>query len=155
GGLSSASERDIRVGGIGDVPVSAFAGLGYVALGHLHGQQTIVAGGSGGSSPRASTVRYSGSPLAFSFSEWRQAKSVTLVEIDGAGLVTTTKLAAPVPRRLREVRGTLENLLARAETDLADLADAWVKVVLTDSVRPAAPMERLREKWPHTLVLDF
>jgi DNA repair protein SbcD/Mre11 len=168
GGLSSASERDIRVGGIGDVPASVFAGHNYVALGHLHGQQTITvggsggshpqagaAGGSGGSPPQASTVRYSGSPLAFSFSEWRHAKSVTLVDIDAAGLVTTTKLATPVPRRLREVRGTLEGLLARAQTDLAGLADAWVKVVLTDTARAAAPMERLREKWPHTLVLDF
>ena len=43
----------------------------------------------------------------------------------------------------------------RAESDLADLAGAWVKVTLTDTVRPSAPMERLREKWPHTLVLDF
>jgi exonuclease SbcD len=56
---------------------------------------------------------------------------------------------------LREVRGRLDDLLARAGTDLADLSGAWVKAVLTDPVRPAAPMERLREKWPHTLVLDF
>jgi len=53
------------------------------------------------------------------------------------------------------VRGRLGELLARADGDLADLAGAWVKVVLTDAVRPAAPMERLREKWPHTLVLEF
>jgi exonuclease SbcD len=60
-----------------------------------------------------------------------------------------------VPRPLREVRGRIGDLLARADGDLADLAGAWVKVVLTDPVRPSAPMERLREKWPHTLVLDF
>jgi exonuclease SbcD len=105
-------------------------------------------------------IRYSGSPLAFSFSEKNHVKSVTLAEIDAAGQVRTTVLPAPVPRPLREVRGTLDSLLARAdehraESDLADLAGAWVKVVLTDTVRPSAPMERLREKWPHTLVLDF
>ena len=61
----------------------------------------------------------------------------------------------PVPRPLREVRGKIDDLLARAGGDLADLAGAWVKAVLTDTVRPACPMERLREKWPHTLVLDF
>jgi exonuclease SbcD len=60
-----------------------------------------------------------------------------------------------VPRPLREVRGRLDDLLARAGGDLADLADAWVKAVLTDPARPAAPMERLREKWPHTIALDF
>jgi exonuclease SbcD len=149
GGQISESERDIRVGGISDVPVSAVSGCTYLALGHLHGQQRIpVTGGT-------TAACYSGSPLAFSFSERHHVKSVTLAEIDAAGKVTTRLLPAPVPRPLREVRGRLDDLLARAGTDLADLAGAWVKAVLTDSARPAAPMERLREKWPHTLVLDF
>ncbi len=81
GGAGSESERDIRVGGIGDAPASVFAGLTYVALGHLHGQQHVSAAAAG------TTVRYSGSPLAFSFSERYHTKSVTLAEIDGAGQV--------------------------------------------------------------------
>jgi exonuclease SbcD len=144
----SESERDIRVGGIGDAPAAVLAGCSYLALGHLHGQQQVPVPGS------TTAARYCGSPLAFSFSE-RQAKSVTFAEIDGAGTVTTRLLAAPVPRPLREVRGRLADLLARASGDLADLAGAWVKAVLTDRERPAAPMERLREKWPHTIALDF
>jgi DNA repair protein SbcD/Mre11 len=152
GAAACESERDIRVGGIGDAPASVFGDVSYVALGHLHGQQ-VVASGSG--ADLASTVRYSGSPLAFSFSESGQRKSVTVVDIDAAGRVQATLLPTPVPRPLREVRGRIDDLLGRADTDLADLADAWVKVVLTDPVRPAAPMERLRAKWPHTLVLDF
>jgi len=143
GAAPSESERDIRVGGIADVPSSVFAGLTYVALGHLHGQQNV---------DQAGTIRYCGSPLAFSFGERHHAKSVTLAEIGADGRVTTTKLATPVPRRLRQVRGTLDEVLS---LDDPELADAWVKVVLTDTVRPAAPMERLRERWPHTLVLDF
>jgi exonuclease SbcD len=143
GAAPCESERDIRVGGIADVPASVFAGLDYVALGHLHGQQNVVPSGS---------VRYCGSPLAFSFGERHHAKSVTLAEIDGEGRVTTTKLATPVPRALRQVRGTLNEVLS---LDDPELSRAWVKVVLTDTVRPAAPMERLRERWPHTLVLDF
>jgi exonuclease SbcD len=103
----------------------------------------------------STVIRYSGSPLAFSFSEKDHRKSVTLAEIDAAGRVRTTALPTPVPRPLREVRGALDTLLTRADADLAGLASAWVKVVLTDTVRPSAPMERLREKWPHTLVLDF
>jgi DNA repair protein SbcD/Mre11 len=163
GAAACESERDIRVGGIGDAPASVFAGLTYVALGHLHGQQDVGAGAGG------TVVRYSGSPLAFSFSERHHAKSVTLAEIDGAGRVTVTRLAAPVPRRLREVRGKLDDLLAgEAQAGMdgpqkgrpaagrpEDLADAWLRVVLTDPARPASPMERLRAKWPHTLVLDF
>ena len=60
-----------------------------------------------------------------------------------------------MPRPLREVRGRLDELLARAGTDLADCAGAWVRAVLTDPARPTAPIERLRAVWPHTLALDF
>jgi len=152
GAAACESERDIRVGGIGDAPASVFAGLTYVALGHVHGQQDVPSGSAG------TTVRYCGSPLAFSFSERNHAKSVTLAEIDGAGQVSVSKLAAPVPRPLREVRGRLDDLLAdtsRRGRRPEELAGAWLRVVLTDQIRPASPMERLRERWPHTLVLDF
>src|ERR1700733_1564674 len=135
GGAACESERDIRVGGIGDAPAS--------------GTGTGAVGGGG------TVARYSGSPLAFSFSERDQRKSVTVVDIDGAGQVTTELVPAPVPRPLREVRGLIDDLLGRAETDLAELAEAWGKGVLTDPVRPPAPMERLAGKWPHTLMLDF
>ena len=148
GGQVCESERDLRVGGIGDAPASALGGFSYLALGHLHGRQVVHA-------PGGAAAGYSGSPLAFSFSEKDHVKSVTLVEIGAGGEVDTEYLPVPVPRPLREVRGRLDDLLARADGDLAHLAGAWVKAVLTDQARPAAPMERLREKWPHTLVLDF
>ena len=148
GGQACDSERDIRVGGVAHAPASVFGDACYVALGHLHGQQ-LVGAGAGGS------VRYCGSPLAFSFSEKDHRKSVSMVDIGAGGEVLVTPLATPVPRPLREVRGTLDELLARADGDLVGLAGAWVKAVLTDAVRPSAPMERLREKWPHTIALDF
>ena len=74
GGAASESERDITVGGVGQVPAELFGGFGYVALGHLHGQQTI-----------APHLRYSGSPLPYSFSEASHRKGSWLVELDGAG----------------------------------------------------------------------
>ncbi len=144
GGTPSESERDIRVGGVGDAPAAVFAGITYTALGHLHGPQQIGPG-----------VRYSGSPLAFSFSERTHTKSVTVVDLAADGSVSVDLVPVPQPRPLREVRGRLDDLVARAGTDLADLAGAWVRVVLTDPSRPLSPMERLRERWPHTLVLDF
>lgn len=73
GGKESDSERPIQVGGAYTLPASTFAGLApYTALGHLHRPQTISA---------SSTIRYSGSPLAYSFSEAGQAKSVTVFEL--------------------------------------------------------------------------
>jgi exonuclease SbcD len=141
GGAACESERDIRIGGIGDVPASVFAGLTYAALGHLHGAQQIAPG-----------IRYAGSPLPYSFSERNQRKSVALVDIDARGAVAVDLVPTPVPRRMAELRGRLDELLADPS---GPPEDAWLRVVLTDPARPAAPMERLRERWPHTLVLDF
>lgn len=149
GAVASESEREIRVGGVGDVPAQVFDGFSYVALGHLHGPQQIRSGSVG------STVAYSGSPLAFSFSERDHVKSVAVVDIDAAGAVDVRRVPTPVPRPLAQVRGRLEDLVARASGELAHLADAWVKAVLTDPGRVPSPMERLRERWPHTLVIEF
>jgi len=143
GAMASDSERDIRVGGVSDAAVSVFDGLSYVALGHLHGPQQVA--------PR---VRYSGSPLAFSFSERDHNKSVAVVDIDAAGELAVELVAAPVPRALRQVRGRLDELIARAATDLADVGDAWVKAVLTDRTYLTAAMERLRAVWPHTILVE-
>jgi exonuclease SbcD len=144
GARACESERDIRVGGVGDAPASVFDGITYAALGHLHGQQSITA-----------RVGYSGSPLAYSFSEAGHVKSVSLLDIDAAGAVRVEPIAVPVHRPLAEIRGRLDGLLVRAGTDLSGTAEHWLKVVLTDPQRPRAPMERLRQVWPHTLVLDF
>lgn len=149
GGAASDSEREIRVGGVGDVPAGVFDGVGYVALGHLHGPQEIRLAGS------STRLEYSGSPLAFSFSERDHTKSVTVVELDARGVAATTRIPVPVPRPLRQVTGRLAELMSRADGDLAELAECWVKVVLTDPGRVPNPMERLRERWPHTVVLEF
>lgn len=145
----SDSERDVRVGGIGDAPASVFDGLSYVALGHLHRPQQVRLEGS------ATRLRYSGSPLAFSFSERDDTKSVVLLDLGPDGVEEITTIPTPVPRPLRQVTGRLAELLERAVTDLAHLAESWVKVVLTDVSRPVNPMDRLREVWPHTLTIDF
>jgi exonuclease SbcD len=120
-----------------------------VALGHLHGPQQVKLAGS------STTLRYAGTPIAYSFSEKDHTKSVAVVELDATGDVDAELLPVPVPRPLSQVRGTLDELLARAEADLAPLADHWVKAILTDTRRPDSPMERLRAVWPHTLVLEF
>jgi exonuclease SbcD len=143
GATGCESERDIRVGGIGDAPASVFDGITYAALGHLHGPQQVSA-----------RVRYSGSPLAFSFSERDHHKSVAVVDIDAAGEVAVDLVPVPVTRPLRQVRGRLAELIERAATDLAGVADAWVKVVLTDTGYQTAAMERLRAVWPHTVVVE-
>jgi exonuclease SbcD len=142
GGAVSDSERDIAVGGVGAVPAHLFEGVDYAALGHLHGPQTLAEG-----------IRYSGSPLAYSFSEASHRKGSWLVELDATGLRRVEKVEAPPARRLATVRGTLEGLL----TDPAHAAHEadYLSVVLTDVSRPEDAMNRLRRRYPHVLVLDW
>jgi DNA repair protein SbcD/Mre11 len=142
GGEPSDSERDITVGGVASVPAGVFDGVDYVALGHLHGCQTLT-----------ERVRYSGSPLPYSFSESTHRKTMWLVDLDAAGTVTAERIDCPVPRPLARISGTLEELLA--DPGLARHAQAWVEATLTDAVRPADPMARLTERFPHTLSLVF
>ncbi|MFJ5265391.1 exonuclease SbcCD subunit D [Streptomyces sp. NPDC088387] len=142
GGEASDSERDITVGGVAAVPAGVFAGVDYVALGHLHGCQTLT-----------ERVRYSGSPLPYSFSEANHRKSMWLVDLAADGSVTAERLECPVPRPLARLRGTLEELLA--DEALARHEEAWVEATLTDPVRPSDPMARLTERFPHTLGLVF
>ncbi len=137
----SASERDLSVGGAASVPPSTFSGVDYVALGHLHGPQSVGANG-----------RYAGSPIAFSFSEARHRKSVAIVDLDGAQ--PAVKLVpCPVDRPLAVLRGTLDDLLGNLL--LAEHERAWVRVTLTDAVRPVDAMERIRARFPHAVVLAF
>ncbi|MFV2194608.1 exonuclease SbcCD subunit D [Nocardiopsis sp. LOL_012] len=142
GGEPSDSERDISVGGASHVPASVYDGVDYVALGHLHGRQTITP-----------SVRYSGSPLAYSFSEEHHVKGSWLVDLDADGLAGAEFVEAPVPRPLSRIRGRLEDLLTRPEWE--SRTGHWLQVTLTDPRRPARPMDRLRERFPHTLLLDF
>src|SRR6476469_124377 len=141
GGATSDSERDISVGGVSAVHPSTFDGVDYVALGHLHGRQQVAEG-----------QRYSGSPVPLSFSEVNHTKGSWLGELDSAG-VGVTAVEAPVHKPLAVLRGTLEELLA--DPRHAGAEKAWCQVTLTDSVRPLGAMDRLRERFPDTLVLQF
>ncbi|MBG0831008.1 exonuclease SbcCD subunit D [Planomonospora sp. ID67723] len=142
GGQGSDSERDISVGGVAHVPAAAFDGADYVALGHLHGRQRMT-----------ETVRYSGSPIAYSFSETDQVKGSWLVEIGPDGFAGAEFAEAPVPRRLGRLTGRLDDLLTSGA--YADHEDRWLQVTLTDPVRPKGAMERLRTRFAHTLALSF
>ncbi|TSB32713.1 exonuclease SbcCD subunit D [Streptomyces benahoarensis] len=142
GGEVSDSERDLTVGGVASVPAAVFDGVDYVALGHLHGCQTL-----------SERVRYSGSPLAYSFSEAAHRKSSWLIDLGADGEVTAERVDAPVPRPLARLRGRLEALLA--DPALERHAEHWVEATLTDPVRPPEPMARLTERFPHTLALAF
>lgn len=142
GGHNSESERTIAVGGVEQVPGAVFDGADYVALGHLHGSQRL-----------DEHLRYSGSPLAYSFSEAEHRKSVWLVDLDAGGLAGVERRELLVPRRLAEVRGRLEDLLDAPEHEA--VRDCYLSATLTDEVRPIEAMRRLQQRFPHAVHLEW
>ena len=140
GGRSSDSERDLTVGNIDLVDISAFDGFDYVALGHLHRDQAW----------DDDRVAYSGTPLPYSFSEEHDTKSARIVEMDARGRCRTEVVPLDVGRPLRTLRGTLEDLLGNP--DFADAEQARVRVQLTDADLPLQAMPRLQRRFPHAVV---
>lgn len=145
GGAASDSERDIRVGGVDSVPAGVFAGLDYVALGHLHGAQRLAG-------EPDQVLQYCGSPLAYSFSERHQRKATALVELGPVGPATVELVPAPVPRRLAELVGPLDALLPQGVG--GEHGEDWVRLVATDDRRPVDLYARARAAFPHVLSVE-
>ncbi len=120
-GMRGGSET--MVGGLGEVDVSAFDGLSYVALGHIHAAYPV----------GRESVRYAGSPLCYHFNETKQpAKGPVLVELGAPGEEPRiSRLSIPALHPLREARGGWEEL---RETEAArESQGEFLRIVLTDS----------------------
>jgi DNA repair protein SbcD/Mre11 len=140
------SESEINpVGGLDAVDVSIIERFDYAALGHLHGAQSV--GGD--------NRRYAGSPLKYSFSEIRQEKSVSLVELREKGDLSISALPLTPLHDMREIKGPLEELISGKVSSLADKND-YLRVVLTDREGEITdPMGKVRSVYPNVMALGF
>lgn len=143
-GTAEESDSETKtLGGVDEMDASLFFDFDYVALGHLHSPQRI----------GRDTIRYGGSPLKYSFSELRQKKGVTLVEIQEKGNVTTEFLPLEPLHPLREIKGTLDDLLEAAEE--AGGSEDYVRAILTDEGAVYDPVGRLRVYYPNLMTLEM
>lgn len=138
------SESEINpVGGLDAVDAELLSKFDYVALGHLHGSQGI--GGN---------ARYAGSPIKYSFSEWKQEKSITLVEIKEKSNISVTAFSLIPLRDMREIKGPLEQLLSDEVSSQGNKED-YLRVILTDEEEIIDPMGKIRSIYPNVMALDF
>jgi exonuclease SbcD len=142
GGEVSESERPLSIGGADQVSPEHFRPFSYAALGHLHGPQFR----------GAPHIRYSGSPLKYSFSEERQRKSVTLVELDAAGKARIEQIPLQSRHNMRTLEGALDALLAAGKDD--PHREDYLLVRLTDTHAILDVMSKLREVYPNVLHLE-
>ena len=144
GSVRCASE-EVSVGGTDNVDVSVFDGFDYVALGHLHSPQRA----------GRDTVRYCGTPLAYSFPEAEQEKSVTVVELKEKGTVSLRTLPLTPLRRLGELRGTYEELTCRQFYEGTDYQSRYLRVVLTDEEDVVDAAVKLRMVYPGLMQVAY
>lgn len=140
GQTAQRSESEVDpIGGESGVDAALFDRFDYAALGHLHAAQQA----------GRPEIRYSGSPVKYSFSETRHKKSFVAGNMTGGG-TEIELIDIPQLHGMREMKGRLEDILAAAEE-----SDDYIKVVLTDDVPPVSPMERLGVYYKNVLRLEL
>ena len=135
---TSTSDRAAEIGFATQVPASVFEGFDYVALGHIHKPQQV--------NP---FIRYSGSPMAYSFGkEERQEKSVTLID---TAAMTQEVVPLPLLHRWTTLTGEYEALLAGEYP--AEIREGYVRLNVTDTAVGLDMLSRLRQVYPNALVV--
>lgn len=136
GGSVSDSERALEVGGTGEVAADLFSPFSYTALGHLHRPQEIA----------RPTLRYSGTPMPYSYSEDHQ-KSLTLIDMDPSGAATISMIDLNVSRSVRTIKGTMDELLD--PTRHPEAHDRFVRAVITNRETVLDAKAKLERVYPY------
>ncbi|MFI3174593.1 MAG: exonuclease SbcCD subunit D [Bacillota bacterium] len=147
-GKAEESDSEMSsVGGIDHVDASHFFDYDYVALGHLHSPQKM----------GRDTIRYAGSPLAYSFSEIHREKAVTCIEFHEKGNLEVTLLPIQPLRAMREIKGELAQLMEVAKEVAKKNGESkdYIRAILTDSMIPYDAIGQLRSVYPNIMNLVF
>ena len=143
-GATRCDSEEISVGGLDNVDVTVFEDFDYVALGHIHGKQTI----------GRDTIRYSGTPLKYSFSEKNHVKSVTVIEIDSKKDISVREVNLTPRRDMAEIRGKCSDLIQGISNENVDAND-YLQVILTDENDVPNAMSDLRRVYPNIMKLSY
>ncbi len=142
--VERSDSESISVGGSDNIDVSVFDAFDYVALGHLHKPHKI----------GRETVRYSGSPLKYSFSETQHIKSVCIVSLEEKGTVKIETYPLVPKRDLRKIKGPIQALLSR-ESYAGTNLDDYIHATLTDEEEIIDAIGRMRQIYPNIMTIEF
>ena len=144
GGDVGGSERTLSIGGSEQVSPQVFKDFQYTALGHLHGPQRM----------GADYIRYSGSPLKYSFDEHTQKKSFTIIDMDAKGNVDISTIPVEAKRDVVILEGYFEDLLNNKELQ-AKHKDDYVQARLLDTMPIMDGMAKLRQVYHRCMTIDL
>ena len=142
GGIETDSEREISVGTVENVAVEIFEKFDYVALGHLHNPNAI----------KEERIKYSGSPMAYSFSEATQTKGMRLVELTKE-IFTEEFISLEQKRKLHNISTTYEEVFTKVFQQNFDCKNDYFSMELSGMEGVTDPLPRIKEYYPNTLIL--
>ena len=142
GGLETDSEREISVGTVENVAVEVFDRFDYVALGHLHNPNAI----------KEERLKYSGSPMAYSFSEASQTKGIRLIEITKESY-SEEFIPLKQKRKLHNISASYEEVLTKEFQKNYDCKNDYFSMELSGLEGITDPLPRIKEYYPNTLIL--
>ena len=145
-GAVRTESEDISVGGTDNVDASVFGGVDYVALGHIHRSQKCGGG---------EYIRYSGTPLKYSFSEANDKKSVTIVELKSKGDISLDFIELTPMRDMVEIKGSYEELTLKSFWENTSYNENYMHVTLTDEEDIPDVLTKLRVIYKNIMKLDY
>ena len=140
-----SDSEEVSVGGVENVDASVFDAFDYVALGHLHRPQSC----------SRKTVRYSGSPLKYSFSEVKDKKGIVVVELGKKGDVQMDTIPLEPLHDWHDLRGTYDELTAKSFWDGTPYREDFVRVTLTDEEDIPDAIGKLRTVYHNLMELQY
>ncbi len=143
-GAELSESEDIIVGGTDNVSGEVFDGFDYVALGHIHREQTV----------GKDNIRYCGTPLKYSFSEAKHIKSVTILDFKDKENIKYSKIPLTPLRDMREIRGTYDELTLKSNYENTNVDD-YLHITLTDEEDIPDAIGKLRSIYPNIMKLDY
>ena len=142
GGLETDSEREISIGTVENVAVEVFDKFDYVALGHLHNPNAI----------NEERLKYSGSPMAYSFSEASQIKGMRFVEVTKESY-SEEFIPLKQKRKLYNISASYEEVLTKEFQQSYDCKNDYFSMELSGLEGITDPLPRIKEYYPNTLIL--
>ena len=144
-GATRSESEDISVGGSDNVDVSVFDGFDYVALGHIHSPQNCT----------SERVRYCGTPLKYSFSEAKDNKSVTVVEIAEKGSLSVETISLVPMRDMVEIKGRYNEIILKSFYENTSYQEDYIHITLTDEEDIVDAIGKLRTVYHNLMKLDY
>jgi len=144
-GSSRTESEDISVGGSDNVDADIFKGFDYVALGHIHRSQCC----------DSEYIRYCGTPLKYSFSESKDIKSITMLDIKEKGNIKLDFIPLTPLRDMVEIKGSYNELMLKSFYENTSLTDDYVHITLTDEEDIPDVITKLRVVYKNIMKLDY